>query len=336
MSAVRRARAFGWFSIAATYAVLAQMVSARAAHGLSTGDWYEPVRIAIVLFLLLLGFAAMGMVGQGQRTPLASMGLGRRPGWRGEFALGAAIGWGGLVACVLPVALFGGLSVAYHASAHSFLMLLVDLVALALGALAEEVVFRGYPFQRLIEASGPVTATLLISVIFGLLHLSNPDATWASTLATILAGWLMAVAYLRTRALWLGWGVHFAWNAAMGVLFGLPLSGLTTFSPVISTYTRGPVWLTGGGYGPEGSATAIVALLGMMVVLVVATGELKHQHAAPVIVPGGIPVDIDALSRRQHEAAMGPAGAGTSAPASLVQIAPLPPPAPLPTDRLPD
>jgi hypothetical protein len=36
-----------------------------------------------------------------------------------------------------------------------------------------------------------------------------------------------------------------------------------------------------------------------------------------VIVPGGIPVDLDAISRAQHEAAMGPA---TPAAPALVQI----------------
>jgi membrane protease YdiL (CAAX protease family) len=141
----------------------------------------------------------------------------------------------------------------------------------------------------------------------------------------MLAGWLLAWAYLRTRALWVGWGFHFAWNASMGPLFGLPVSGITSFSPVLSTYTRGPVWLTGGGYGPEGSAVAIGVLLLLLFVMAVATGDLKHRHAAPLIVPGGMPVDLDAISRRQHEAAMGPA-----APPALVQIAPPAPAHPLP------
>jgi membrane protease YdiL (CAAX protease family) len=122
---------------------------------------------------------------------------------------------------------------------------------------------------------------------------------------TLLAGWLLALAYLRTRALWVSWGFHFGWNASMGLLFGLPVSGLTIFSPVVSTYTRGPIWLTGGGYGPEGSAIAIGVLLLLLVVLIRSTRDLKHRYAFPVIVPGGIPVDIDALSRRQHAQAIG-------------------------------
>ncbi len=325
MTIAARMRSFGWFLIALLYAFLAREFSTRAAHGLASGDWFELAYCGIVLFLLLLGFAVMGMVGQGQQHPLAAMGLARRRGWSNEFALGSALGWGALIACVLPLALFGGMSVTYRLGSRHLVFLVVDLVVLALASLAEEVVFRGYPFQRLMDATGPLTATVLMSLVFAAVHGNNPDFSWAALFTTMLAGLLMALAYLRTRALWVAWGFHFAWNASMAVLFGLPVSGMTTFSPVVSTYTHGPLWLTGGGYGPEGSAVAIVVLLIMMYVLAGATEELKHEHAGPVIVPGGIPVDIDAISRRQHEAAMGP-----SAPPPLVQIAPPGAPAPLP------
>jgi hypothetical protein len=48
------------------------------------------------------------------------------------------------------------------------------------------------------------------------------------------------------------------------------------------------------------------------------TRDLDFRYNAPVIVPGGIPVDLDAAARAQHEAAMGPAAA-PAAP-GLVQI----------------
>jgi uncharacterized protein len=187
----------------------------------------------------------------------------------------------------------------------------------------EEVMFRGYAFQRLVDSIGPSTATLLVSALFASAHLGNPGATAAAWCSTFLAGCLFSAAYLRTRALWLGWGMHFAWNAATALLFGLPVSGLADYSPVLSSYTRGPVWLTGGGYGPEGSATVIAVLLAMLVVLVRVTDDLKHRWAVPVIVPGGYPVDLDRLSRAQHERAKGPeAGAAGS---GLVQIGGLAP-----------
>lgn len=320
MKSPGRLRSFSWFAIAAIYFAFAQQISLRAANGLSSGDWFQPVNVLIFLFLLLVGYAAMGYAGQGQHEPLKVMGLVRREGWKRETALGAALGWSGVLACVLPMALFGSLVVSFWTNAHQFFLLFVNLFTLAIAALAEEVAFRGYPFQRLIDAIGPTLATLVMSILFAVIHLLNTDATAASTLVTILAGWLLSIAYLRTRALWLPWGFHFAWNASMALLFGLPVSGITTFNSVVTTRAHGPLWLTGGGYGPEGSAVAVIVLPVMMIVLLKVTRDYAHKYAQPVIIPGGIPVDVDAIARRQHEAAMGPATAPSEP--KLVQILP--------------
>lgn len=320
MSLFERLRALGWVFLSILYFLLAERIAARAASGFTLGVWEEPIFRGMLLFLLVVGFAAMGYVGQRQRNPIRAMGLGMRPGWGREFWLGVAVGWAGIIACVLPIAIFGGLYLSWSGSLDHWGLLVLDVITLAVAALAEEVAFRGYPFQRLIEATGPVTATLLASLAFGALHIHNPGATAGSTVTTVLAGWLMALAYLRTRALWVGWGFHFGWNAAMGLLFGLPVSGLTIFSPVIHTNSYGPLWLTGGSYGPEGSAVGIVVLFVLLFVMASVTRGLKYQYAIPEIVPGGIPVDIDAAARRQHEAAM--ATPAEPAKPTLVQIVP--------------
>jgi hypothetical protein len=51
------------------------------------------------------------------------------------------------------------------------------------------------------------------------------------------------------------------------------------------------------------------------------TRDLDFRYNVPVVIPGGIPVDLDAASRRQHEAAMGPSA--EPATPSLVQILPV-------------
>src|SRR6185437_2126824 len=172
---------------------------------------------------------------------------------RREFALGAAIGWTGMTASVLIIALFGGLVVFFYTGWRQFALIPLILAILLIASLAEEVAFRGYAFQRFIDATNPFLATVFLSVLFALIHINNPNASPASFLVTMFAGWLLSTAYLRTRALWLGWGIHFAWNASMAVLFGLPLSGLTRFSPVITSTALGPNWLSGLNYGPEAS-----------------------------------------------------------------------------------
>ena len=92
----------------------------------------------------------------------------------------------------------------------------------------------------------------------------------------------------------------------------------------------GPFWITGGGFGIEASWFACDRLLIAFPVVYRLTRELDFRHNAPVIVPGGMPVDLDAAARRQHESAMGEAETAQTSP-SLVQILPAaaPPPAPV-------
>ena len=99
-------------------------------------------------------------------------------------------------------------------------------VVFAVAAANEEAIFRGYPFQRLVESITPVGAIAATSALFGLAHLANPHRTWISTLNTALVGIPFAIAYLRTRSLWMPIGMHFIWNFLLGFFLGLPVSGL--------------------------------------------------------------------------------------------------------------
>ncbi len=173
-TAADRVRAFGHVIIAGIYFYIAQSISVHAAHGLASGAWAPLVERSILLFLLVVGFAAMGRAFNRQREPIRDMGLVFRPGWQREFGLGAALGWGMLLASILPLVLSGGLIITFWTIPRQFGILLIDLLVLAVAALAEEVAFRGYPFQRLIDAMGPTMATIVFSFVFAGLHMFNP------------------------------------------------------------------------------------------------------------------------------------------------------------------
>jgi hypothetical protein len=191
------------------------------------------------------------------------MGLVSRPGMLHEFGTGSAVGWGLLLLTIVPSVFIGGLGVTLWTGAHQWFLLILDLLVLAIAALCEELIFRGYPFQRLMDAVGPTLGSVFISICFVVVHY-QPDMPHAAVFALFLLSMILCIAYLRTRALWLPWGLHFAWNAAMGPLFGLPLSGYSGFaggfSPVVQSLPQGPDALTGADYGPEGSVVAVLVL----------------------------------------------------------------------------
>lgn len=197
------------------------------------------------------------------RRDFRTLGLWFYPGWAWQLAGGLAAG---LVLISLVVGgqwLSGGVRFVALAASGPVLLgaALWNLVVLLPAAAGEELVFRGYPFQRLIEACGAWPATFLCAALFGVLHLRNPSPTALSTLNTSLMGVVLALAYFKSRGLWLPIGLHFAWNYALGFLYSLPVSGLRLEGSLWQVEVAGPRWLTGGAYGPEGSLVSTVIAL---------------------------------------------------------------------------
>ena len=124
----------------------------------------------------------------------------------------------------------------------------------------EELLCRGYQLQTIASGLNLFWGVLLSSAIFGVLHIFNPGANWASTLGIFLAGLFFAYAYIRTRQLWLPIGMHLGWNFFEGVVFGFPVSGLDIY-PLMRIQVHGPELWTGGVFGPEAGLIVIPALL---------------------------------------------------------------------------
>ena len=322
---------FALFITSAFWFLASDTVAGHASRGISQRlslDASRPLLTSIfLLFLLAVGFSILQGIARRSSSLREVLGLPKRPTARREWLLGAALGWGLVVLAVLPMALAGTLDIQFWTQSRAFGLLLLNLLTLAAAALVEEVAFRGYPFRRLIEAIGPVAATITMSLLFGLVHVLNPSSTWTSTVVTMLAGLLLSVAWLRTRGLWLGWGFHFAWNASMGILFGLPISGINDFSSIVETRTIGHFGLTGGNYGPEGAAfTAIVLLIGIAILLRITRDYAWHYTYDP-IVPAGYPMEAPppAAHVAMEKQAQQAAAAAPVSQTSLVQILPATP-----------
>jgi membrane protease YdiL (CAAX protease family) len=311
------------FVTSATWFLASDVLAGRAARGISGRlniDAARPLLEAVFLiFLLAVGFSILQAIAHRNSSLRDVLGLPKRVTSPREWILGVALGWGCVVLAVLPMALMGKLDVELWTQPRAVWLLALNLGTLAIAALAEEIAFRGYPFRRLIEAVGPVAATIGMSLLFGLGHALNPGATWTSILVTMLAGLLLSVAWLRTHGLWLPWGLHFAWNASIGILFGLPISGINDFASVVQTRAVGPLWLTGGGYGPEGAGlTAIVLLVGV-VVLVRITRDYAWDYTHKPIIARGYALEVQPPPGHMAMEQQAPSAAATS----LVQILPV-------------
>lgn len=320
---------FAAFVAATAWFLCARQLASSASSGLALrfdlGD-YEPLMEALfLLFLLVCGLALLRSIEQ-RRAPLRLLlGFPRRSTWRAEWATGAAIGWGLAVGTVVPMAVAGGLNVQLWTAPRAVLLLGLNLLTLAVTTLAYALGVYGYGFQRLIDSTGPVRATLVIVALaaiyagFTPTSYGTPDGT--RLLVTMLATVLFCLCWFRTHGLWLLWGLHFAWAAATTALFGLPMGGETTFTSVVDARAAGPAWLTGGGFGPGAAAFTVLFLITAIPVLVRVTDDYAWNYTHPPIIPAGYDVTIPppgAHIAMEQAAAEQPVN-----PASLVQILPV-------------
>ncbi len=148
-----------------------------------------------------------------------------------------------------------GLSFSLMAKVFGF-----SLVITIVQSAFEELLFRGYLFQSLIEGTNALAAVVILSAVFGLLHMMNPHALWLGGVNTIIAGILLSMGYLRTRGLWFSSGLHFGWNYFLGSIYGLPVSGVIP-SALLSVKVQGPTFITGGEYGPEAGMLGLAMFL---------------------------------------------------------------------------
>jgi uncharacterized protein len=256
-----------------------------AREQLITYQWQPLAEQAALLLLLLVGYACMGVAFNHQQHPVAAQGLPQRPDWPAEAGLGLAMGWAVAVVCVLPMLVAGGIAIVLVLAPSAWGWLVADAVFFALAALAEEVAFRGYGFQRLIQAVGPKGAVFVYTAFYATLQALIPGSSRASAAVSVVFSLLLFAAYLRTGALWVSWGLNFGWKASRALIFGLAISGDYSHSSVIAGNPMGPFWLTGGGYGLDGSWMAFVVLLAALPMVYRLTRKLNSRWNTPEIVP---------------------------------------------------
>lgn len=198
--------------------------------------------------------------------PFRTIGVWFTKNWLKDLICGFFLGALTLGFAVLISVLVGGLKFDFNQVQESSAItqsLMISLAIFIVGAAFEEALFRGYMLQTFARAHLAWLAIALTSLFFAVGHLGNANATYLSSLNTILAGIWFSIAYLKTRTLWLAFGLHLMWNWFQGAIFGIEVSGITSLTPapLFREIDSGPIWLTGENYGIEGGIACTVALI---------------------------------------------------------------------------
>ncbi len=253
----------GWglaFYVAMFYPL--QFVASRWAGSVelgASGLWSMMLEEFGVLVAAVVPALVLGRV---ERRPWGVYGLPGRQAFGKLFWAGTA--WG-FASISLLMAAMGGLRVFTlgHLAVHGLRIVKFGVfwaVFFLLVGFFEEFLLRGYSQFTLTRAIGFWPAAVVLSCTFGLIHIQNQGEQWPGLLAAVAIGFFFCLTLRRTGSLWFAVGFHAAWDWGETFLYSVPDSGTMFPGHLLKSSFHGPVWLTGGMVGPEGSLLCFVVI----------------------------------------------------------------------------
>ncbi|AFL88231.1 hypothetical protein Terro_1945 [Terriglobus roseus DSM 18391] len=283
--------------------------------------WEAIVREIVAAALLAGGFYAIARAYIADLRPLSSIGFVRRPGIAAEFGRGAALGWAIAIALVLPAMLTGNLDLTFSFTSVAITHFFVSAVVLTAFALVVQLVLAGLPLRLLVRATGPAWATAAVIFVVTCLAISGQGGQGRGLIFMALSASLFVAGYLRTRAIWLPLGLQIGWTLGLQLLFGANSPYTPVTYGIVQSDAGGPAWLTGGPFGPEASAFAVLVLIAALVALFRITRDYAWHYTWQPIEGAGAPVVIappeeHIREEKKHAAAAPLVQIGGIAPAS--------------------
>jgi uncharacterized protein len=201
-------------------------------------------------------------------TEMSTKGIG------GHLLKGILLGFTLQALTILVIYVKGGYTVI---SVNPVLYLIPSLTMAFTSAIFEEILMRGIIFRLIEEKLGSYIALIISAIMFGAMHLGNPNSSLVAALGlAIQAGLLLAAAFIYTKNLWFPIALHFAWNFTQSGIFGANTSGNALQKTLITSKIEGAEWFTGGAFGPEGSIQAtIFCFIAAVVLLVLSQKDSK-------------------------------------------------------------
>ena len=134
----------------------------------------------------------------------------------------------------------------------------------------EELIFRGYILNNLMDSFPGWLALVISAVLFMIFHWTGQSSIGFFTLAnSLIMGLLLGLNYMYSRNLWFSFCFHIAWKFMEGPAFGY--SGDESFQTFLQPELNGDINITGGANGLEGSviltAVALLSLIALYLFL---------------------------------------------------------------------
>jgi membrane protease YdiL (CAAX protease family) len=244
---------------------------------LSRTDLSAPGMLVQESILMYAALAAAAIMGVLERRPFGIYGLPGTSAFGARFWQGILWGLAMISAIILLIRLLGGFSFGSLALSGTEVWKYAGLwgiVFLCVGSF-EEFGFRGYVQFTLASGLEFWPAATTLSAAFGLLHLGNGGEDRVGAVSVFVIGMFFCLTLRRTGNLWFAVGLHAAFDWGETFLYSVPDSGLVAPGHLLNSSFHGPVWLTGGTVGPEGSvmAFAVVAIAAVIFSRVYPTTE---------------------------------------------------------------
>ena len=213
----------------------------------------DPLFMDLLIFLFPAGLVCLWVLAVERRSPIG-LGFYKEKAWL-ELLKGGLIGFLLIGAVVGLQVLTGSIHLSYFDfSFENILNLILILPFWFIQSGTEELLTRGWLFPVVSKHTRIWIGTAVSSLLFAILHLQNPSVNWISLLNIALFGLLACLYVLKTDNIWGISAIHAAWNCFQGSFFGLSVSGLSTaYAPMRFENGKVPEFMSGGGFGPEGS-----------------------------------------------------------------------------------
>jgi uncharacterized protein len=181
--------------------------------------------------------------------------------WTGFFAAIAMLGAGTLLLVAMKYLSFVDLQLDMVSLGSNILLML-------LVAFAEELFFRGYLLNNLMQSMNKWLALIISALLFAFVHIGNPAAmdSGIPVIEVFIGGLMLGINYVYTKNLWFGIFLHFGWNFFMGPVLGYEVSGIN-LQPILTQNVTGPNLWTGGAFGFEGSVLSMVVNVILILIL---------------------------------------------------------------------